>query len=139
MGAEWKEGAYMKVSGIVRDMQGKYFIVAYTVKLITNMNEVTLHQLETIYVHQPRAPRLQQQRWQWRWGHDESLPEGNVRRASRQRGHGERQGPQLRSARLQAQQSVHGAGAQERRELSPNGRPRLHHRGREPLQGHRVR
>ena len=49
--AEWKEGAYVKVSGIVRDMQGKQFIVAYTVKLITNMNEVTLHQLETIYVH----------------------------------------------------------------------------------------
>ena len=49
--AEWREGKYIKIFGHLRAMQGKRHIVAFTIKPVTDMNELTFHMLDTIFTH----------------------------------------------------------------------------------------
>lgn len=47
---EWREGAYVRVYGIVRSWQKQLSVVAYRIMLITDANEITFHFLETMHV-----------------------------------------------------------------------------------------
>ncbi|KAJ7514177.1 hypothetical protein O6H91_23G031800 [Diphasiastrum complanatum] len=46
-----QNGVYVRVHGHLRSFQGKRNVVAFSVRLITDFNEVTFHFLECIYVH----------------------------------------------------------------------------------------
>mmetsp|Transcript_21551 Transcript_21551/g.25952 ORF Transcript_21551/g.25952 Transcript_21551/m.25952 type:complete len:223 (-) Transcript_21551:326-994(-) len=51
---EWKVGTYVRVYGHLRQFQGQRSVVAFTLRPVTDFNEVTYHMLETIFVHQHR-------------------------------------------------------------------------------------
>uniref|UniRef100_A0A453P547 Uncharacterized protein n=1 Tax=Aegilops tauschii subsp. strangulata TaxID=200361 RepID=A0A453P547_AEGTS len=46
-----KDGDYVIVNGGLKGFQGKRHIVAYSVRLVTNYNDITHHFLYCIYVH----------------------------------------------------------------------------------------
>jgi len=46
-----KKGTYVRVYGHLRSFQGQRNIVAFTIRPVTDFNEVTYHLLETIFVH----------------------------------------------------------------------------------------
>jgi len=49
--AEWREGKYIKIFGHLRVMNGDKHIVAFTIKPVTDMNELTFHLLDTVFTH----------------------------------------------------------------------------------------
>jgi len=49
--AEWTVGSYIRVYGHLRTFQGNRSVVAFSLRTITDFNEITYHQLEAIYVH----------------------------------------------------------------------------------------
>jgi len=49
------EGTYVRVYGHMRNFQGKKNVVAFTVRPVTDYNEITYHLLETIFVHLHRT------------------------------------------------------------------------------------
>lgn len=57
-----KNGMYVRVHGHLRTFQNKLHVVAFSVRPITNFNELTFHFLEVIYVHlsnmQTRVPAM---------------------------------------------------------------------------------
>lgn len=46
-----QNGAYVRVHGHLRSFQGKRNVVAFSVRSVTDFNEITFHFLECIYVH----------------------------------------------------------------------------------------
>eukprot|EP00762_Andalucia_godoyi_P001079 ANDGO_02107.mRNA.1 Replication factor A protein 2 len=47
---EWREGAYVRIYGIVRSWQKQLSIVAYRLMVVQDPNEITFHLLETMHV-----------------------------------------------------------------------------------------
>lgn len=46
-----KEGRYVRIFGNVRSVNGNHIVQSFTIRPITDFNEVTFHNLEVIYVH----------------------------------------------------------------------------------------
>lgn len=52
------EGSYVRVYGNLRSFQGKTNVVAFSVRPVTDFNEVTYHSLEAIFVHLGRVKAM---------------------------------------------------------------------------------
>lgn len=49
--AQWKEGVYVRVHGHLRAFGGEKSIVAFSIRPVTDFNEVTYHGLQVIFQH----------------------------------------------------------------------------------------
>lgn len=46
-----KEGRYVRIFGNVRSVNGNHVVQSFTMRPVTDFNEITFHNLEVIYVH----------------------------------------------------------------------------------------